>query len=201
MPLLSKSVADAYKARQEAIAGGGDYLNTKSITSDNKVRITFLGDESATGYIAWCPSLKDPQKKVRLVFAEEPTRSDIEERAAEEAADPKDAKPRQFFSFFVWNYNDEKVQVFEIAQSTLLTPILEFLSDEEVSAEPHLYDLEISASGSGLDKRYTCIPKPGKRRTSAVDKQVVEAFTEVLDKGADISVVSSGGDPWKGKPF
>jgi hypothetical protein len=38
---------------------------------------------------------------------------------------------------------------------------------------------------------------PGKRRTPAVDKKVADAWQAVLDKGFDLSVLLSGGDPFK----
>jgi hypothetical protein len=202
MPLLTKSVADAYNARKAAASNGGasGYLNPSSITEGNKTRISFVGDDSATGFVYWADNAATG-KRQKLYFAEEPTRSDLEERCKELGASLGDGKPKQFMAFWVWNYADEKIQLFEFDQASLVGPIIEFLSDEEVSAEPHLYDLILSATGSGMEKRYSILPMPGKRRVAAVDKQVADAFQKVLDAGADISVIPSGGDAWKGTPF
>lgn len=201
MPLLTKSVAEAFK--KPAATGSGNYLNPRDITeAAGKIRITILGDESANGYFVWGTSSTDPGKRVKLVFANEPTRDEVISRADEQgvAVEP-DARIAKFLGFFVWNYNDEAVQYFEVSQRGLTDPIIEALSDEEIEAEPALYDFVISATGSGLDKRYSVIPMPGKRRQEKVDKQVAAAFEKVLENGADISVACSGGDVWKGTGF
>jgi hypothetical protein len=79
--------------------------------------------------------------------------------------------------------------------------MIEALSDEEIEAEPALFDFVLSATGTGMDKRYSVIPMPGKRRQEKIDKQIDAAFTKVLDSGFDISVAASGGDVWKGTSF
>ena len=47
-----------------------------------------------------------------------------------------DEKPRGFFAFAVWNYEDEKVQVFQFSQAGLIDPIINALSDEEIGQSP-----------------------------------------------------------------
>jgi len=201
MPLLTRSVVDAYNERKATATGSGNYLNPRDITAD-KTRITILGSESATGWTVWGNSATEPGKRVKLTFASEPSKEEIITRGDEMGAVVEgDAKPRQFFCFFVWNYNAEAVQLFEFSQRGLMDPIIEFLSDEEVEAEPHLFDLVLSATGSGLEKKYSVIPMPGKRRQAATDKTIDAAWQKVLDAGADISVVVSGGDAFKGTNF
>lgn len=201
MPLLTRSVVDAYNERKATATGSGNYLNPRDITAD-KTRITILGSESATGWTVWGNSATEPGKRVKLTFASEPSKEEIITRGDEmNAVVEGDAKPRQFFCFFVWNYNAEAVQLFEFSQRGLMDPIIEFLSDEEVEAEPHLFDLVLSATGSGLEKKYSVIPMPGKRRQAATDKTIDAAWQKVLDAGADISVVVSGGDAFKGTNF
>jgi len=200
MPLLSSSVKDAYNARK-AKATGGAYLNPSSISEGEKVRITFLGEDSLAGFEAWVSS-RDGSKRIPLRFGQDPTRSDLEERAADEGGvvDAETvAKP--FYAFAVFNYDAEAVQVFQFSQQSLAGPIIDALSDEEVEAEPHLYDFVMSATGTGRDKRYSVLPVPGRRRKADADKTVAAAWEAVLEKGFDLSVLLSGGDPFKGIGF
>jgi len=200
MPLLSSSVKDAYNARK-AKATGGAYLNPSSISEGEKVRITFLGEDSLAGFEAWVSS-RDGSKRIPLRFGQDPTRSDLEERAADEGGvvDAETvAKP--FYAFAVFNYDAEAVQVFQFSQQSLAGPIIDALSDEEVEAEPHLYDFVMSATGTGRDKRYSVLPVPGRRRKADADKTVAAAWEAVLEKGFDLSVLLSGGDPFKGVGF
>jgi hypothetical protein len=200
MPLLSSSVKDAYNARK-AKATGGAYLNPSSISEGEKVRITFLGEDSLAGFEAWVSS-RDGSKRIPLRFGQDPTRSDLEERAADEGGvvDAETvAKP--FYAFAVWNYDAEAVQVFQFSQQSLAGPIIDALSDEEVEAEPHLYDFVMSATGTGRDKRYSVLPVPGRRRKADADKTVAAAWEEVVEKGFDLSVLLSGGDPFRPLPF
>jgi hypothetical protein len=202
MPLLTKSVADAYTARKSTATGSGNYLNPRDLTEGTKTRITFLGDESATGFIVWADSASDPGKRVKLIFASEPTKEDVITRADEQnAVVQPDFRVQQFFTFAIWNYNDEAVQVFEFSQRSLAEPIIDFLSDEEVESEPHLFDLVLSATGKGIDKKYSVLPMPGKRRQAATDKAIDAAWQKVLEDGFDLSVVIAGGNPFSGKPF
>jgi len=200
MPLLSSSVKDAYNARK-AKATGGAYLNPSSISEGEKVRITFLGEDSLAGFEAWVSS-RDGSKRIPLRFGQDPTRSDLEERAADEGGvvDAETvAKP--FYAFAVFNYDAEAVQVFQFSQQSLAGPIIDALSDEEVEAEPHLYDFVMSATGTGREKRYSVLPVPGRRRKADADKTVAAAWEAVLEKGFDLSVLLSGGDPFKGIGF
>lgn len=107
---------------------------------------------------------------------------------------------RAFYTFAVWNYDAEAVQVFSFSQTSLATPVIEALSDEEISAEPALYDFVLSCSGTGRDKRYSVLPMPGKRRQKAIDQQISAAWEKVTDAGFDLSVCLTGGDPFK-PPF
>ena len=203
MPLLSSSVKDAYNARK-AKATGGAYLNPSSIAEGEKVRITFLGEDSLAGFEAWVSS-RDGSKRMPLRFGQDPTRSDLEARAADEGAVvDADTVAKPFYAFAVYNYEAEAVQVFQFSQVSLAGPIIDALSDEEVEAEPHLYDFVLSATSTGpekRDKRYSVLPVPGRRRKADADKVVAAAWEAVVEKGFDLSVLLSGGDPFKGLGF
>jgi hypothetical protein len=200
MPIISAAVKSAYASRKAGGSSAGNYLNPSSIGEGDKCRVTFLGEDSVAGWEAWVDS-KDGTKRIPLRFTDEPSAEDLATRAAEQNGVVGDAIARPFYAFAVWNYEAEAVQVFQFSQQSLATPLIGALSDEEVEAEVTLYDFVISATGRDRDKRYSVLPMPGKRRTPATDKKVADAWQETLDKGFDISVLLSGGDPFKGTPF
>lgn len=192
MPLLSQRIKEGGFAKS---SGSGNYLNPSSIGEGEKLRITILGEDSLEGFEAWFDA--PGGKRMSARFADEPTRSDLEERAKELGATATDdTVARPFMAFLVWNYDLEKVQLFQFGQSSIATPLIEYLTDEEIEAEPSLFDFVISAKGTGRDKRYNVASMPGRRRKEAVDKQITVAFEEVKD-GFDFNALLEGQDPFK----
>ena len=175
---------------------GGNYLNPGSIDKDSQVRITILGTQSLGGYECW---VAKEGKRFSMKFKTEPTRDDLKERADEEGVElTGDEKVKGFYCFWIWNYEEEAVQVFQFSQQGLIDPIISNLSDEEISQEPHAYDFKISTNGlSGLDKRYNVACVPGKRRQEKINKEIAAAFQEVLKDGGDLSNLLVGADPFK----
>ena len=196
MPLLESIV----KVRDSAKTTGGAYLNPSSIEKDSTVRITLLGDKSLAGYECWVT--KDG-KRFSMKFQTEPTREDLQARAEEEGVELSgDEKPKGFYAFFIYNYEEECVQVFQFSQAGLIDPIIANLSDEEIGLEPTMYDFKLSTNGlSGLDKRYNVSCVPGKRRQEKVNKQIEADFGEVMNQGGDLSNLLVGADPFKALDF
>ena len=180
--------------------GGGNYLNPSSIDKDQTVRITFLGNKSLGGYECW---VTKEGKRFSMKFKTEPTREDLAARADEEGVElTGDEKPKGFFAFFIYNYEEEAVQVFQFSQAGLIDPIISNLSDDEISQEPWAFDFKLTTNGlSGMDKRYNVACVPGKRRQEKVNKQIEAAWKEVQDQGADLSNLLVGADPFKALDF
>ena len=202
MPLLTKQLIEGGFSK----ASETGFLNPSSIKEGDEIRFTILGDDSSTGYELWMDGseLKEngTPKGVKTRFKDEPSPADITERASELGGKVRaDSKPKQFMAFAVWNYEIEKIQVFEFSQQSIANPLIAALSDEEVEAEPHLTDFKISASGSGLEKRYQVVSLAGRRRKAAIDAPITEAWKAAQADGFDISVLVSGGDPFKGSHF
>ena len=196
MPLLTTTIKENGFSKA---SGGTGFFNPSSVKEGDEVRFTILGDESSTGYELW---LDGPEKGIKTRFTDEPSQAEMQERASELGGKLRpDAKAKQFMAFAIWNYESEKVQVFEFSQQSIANPLIAALSDEEVEAEPHLTDFKISASGSGLEKRYQVVTLPGRRRKPNLDAPISEAWGQTVKAGFDISVLVSGGDPFKGKPF
>ena len=148
------------EVRDTSKTGGGNlYLNPSSIDKDQTVRITFLGNKSLGGYEAW---VTKEGKRFSMKFKTEPTREDLEARAAEERVElTGDEKPKGFYAFFIYNYEEEAVQVFQFSQAGLIDPIIANLSDDEIQQEPSMYDFKLSTNGlSGMDKRYNVPVSP-----------------------------------------
>lgn len=196
MPLLSKELKENGFAKS---ATGGNFLNPSSVGEGDKLRFTILGDDSLTGYQCWVDGPEG--KRMALRFADEPSASDIEERASELGGKVNDdTDPRKFMAFAVWNYEAGRIQVFQFTQSSIATPLIAYLSDEEIEQEPSLYDFVLSATGSGKDKRYNVTALPGRRRKEDVDKKVTVAWEQANSDGFDLSRLLSGADPFKA-PF
>ena len=194
MPLLSATVKQAFEARKSA-SSGGNYLNPSSVNEGDKLRITFLGDDSLAGWQVWAN--KNDGGRIPLRFASEPSPAEITARAEEEGATADPSECKAFYAFAVWNYDDERVQVFQFHQQGIAAPIIEALSDEEIEAEPSAYDFIIKATGSGMDKRYSVTPMPGKRRQPKIESQVDSAWQKVQGEGFDLKALLMGGDPFK----
>ena len=197
MPLLNKQIKEKGFSKASA---GSSYLNPSSIREGDETRFTILGDESATGYELWLDGAEGKGLKTR--FTDEPSAEDMEERATELGGKVRDdSTAKQFMAFAIWNYELEKVQVFEFSQQSIANPIIATLSDEDVEAEPHLTDFKITATGVGKEKRYMVTSLAGRRRKPPLNTPIAEAWDKAVKEGFDISVLVSGGDPFKGKPF
>ena len=195
MPLLSKELKESGFSKA---SGGGNYLNPGRVSEGDKLRFTILGDDSVVGHQVF---IDGPEKPMALKFRDEPSASDIEERAAEVGGRVrKDEEVKKFLAFAIWNYEDEKVQLFQFSQASIATPLIAYLSDEEIEAETELYDFVLSATGSGKEKRYNVTALPGRRRKADVNKQVEAAWGEAMGEGFDLTRLFSGADPFKA-PF
>ena len=166
MPLLTKQLKEGGFSKNTS---GSGFLNPSSIKAGDEVRFTILGDNSANGYELWVDSKElredGKPKGIKTRFESEPSREDMQERAKELGGTVRDdSLPRQFMGFAIWNYETELVQVFEFSQQSIANPLIAALSDEEVEAEPHLTDFKISATGSGIEKRYQVVSLAGRRR-------------------------------------
>ena len=200
---LLESVLEVRDASKSA-ASTGKYLNPSQIEKDQTIRITILeppsGQKSLGGHECW---VTKEGRRFSMKFKTEPTRQDLEARADEEGVElTGDETSKNFFAFWVWNYEEEAVQIFQFSQQGLIDPIIANLSDEEIQQEPSMYDFKLSTNGlTMLDKRYNVSCVPGKRRQEKVNKQVQTAFDEVLSQGADLSNLLVGADPFRALDF
>ena len=209
MPLLNNAMkAGGFSTG----SGGGNYLSLKAVDGKNKTRFTILGNDSLAGYECWVDGPNGKGMPIR--FADEPSASDIEERCAEMKATIRGpghknpTEPKRFMAFSVWNYaasvddqgNDVgKVQVLQFTQAGIGNPLVQYLSDEEIEAEPSTYDFVLSATvgAEPKEKRFQVAALPGRRRKPEVNAEVEEAWDDALTRGFNLQRLLTNGDPFK----
>jgi len=72
-----------------------------------------------------------------------------------------DKQQKQFYAAIVWNYRTEQFECMVQTQKSIKEGIYLTYSDEDWG-NPNDYDIVISKTGSGMETKYTVIPKPKK---------------------------------------
>jgi hypothetical protein len=101
-------------------------------------------------------------------------------------------KIKFFWVMAVWNYNDEQVQVLEITQSNIRTP-LEELEGNKKWGDLRGYDIAVKRTGEGLDTEYSVIPSPAEK----VDAKILEEYKKMT---INLDALYTGDNPFEGKP-
>lgn len=104
----------------------------------------------------------DNKKPIRFRYEEKPQKS----------IDPK-MPIKHFWSFIVWNYATEQIQILHVTQATIRNK-LQSLSQDKDWGDPYFYDIKIIKSGEGKETEYDLNPLPHKD----LHPQVEEAFNE-----------------------
>lgn len=101
--------------------------------------------------------------------------------------DPK--RPiRHFWSFIVFNYVTETIQIMHVTQGTIRKSIEGLCKDKDWGA-PFLYDIKINKAGEGMDTEYAINPVPHK----PVESYIIASFK---DKPCNLDCLFTGGDPF-----
>lgn len=118
-------------------------------------------------------------KPVRSKEAFEETPADIK----------KDGRVNHFWAFVVYNYEAKRLQIMEITQKTIQTP-LKALVDNEKWGNPKKYDITITRKGTGLnDTEYAVIPNPH----SEVSEEIKELYK---NSNINLDALYEGSDPF-----
>lgn len=152
----------------------GNYMKLQA--GENRIRIL-----SAPIY-GWLDFGADG-KPIRSKYAEKP-------KAPFNAAKPI----KHFWAMIVWNYNEERVQIYEVTQATIQTPLSNYAKDPDWG-NPCGYDIKITKSGEGMKTEYVVTPA----RPKALDESIKLAFYE---KPICLDALFDGFDPFadSGKP-
>lgn len=140
---------------ESAVSSGGAYLKLKE---GDKFRLRILGPSPFLAGFEWwtqanrpCHSLEHPGRPADI-------RTD---------RDGKPDRVRAFWAMIVWNFDEERVQIWSITQATIRDRLLELFEDQEDWGAPTEYDITVSRTGSGLDTEYSVVP--GKPRDIPAD--------------------------------
>jgi len=175
---------------------GGSYM--KFVQGENKLRIVGGSDTDPPGFIqgmlGWT-SDDDGKRK--------PHRWEIDGDAPKVTFTDK---PKEFFTFVVWNYALEGggLQIMELTQAGLKEKILELAKDEDWG-DPRKYDISIIRNGEGIETSYVLTPKPHKKRSDEINEAVagMKVNLNALYEGGDPfeEQVEEGGDEPTKDPF
>ena len=192
MGLISK------KASRIAAGGGGGkggYLTASKLGDGESYRVAILSDESLEYFTVWGENAEGQKKPFR--FTDEPAPSEIKEELGDwtqrmnyEGTELE--KPKFGMSFFVFDYADEKVKVFEINQKTLIAK-LDAISQSEDYEDFAAWDMVFSRKGLKMSTEYNVLPGPRKKGSQDL---IDEAWSEAQSKGYDLQQLLVGGSPF-----
>ena len=167
---------------QPSPAGGsGNYY--RFTQGENKFRIVGSSDTSPPGLIqgmiGWGEDNEGNRKPFRWKLGEDAPREFAE-------------KPREFFAFLVWNYEEACVQILELTQAGLKTELVTLAEDKEWG-DPRKYDIAIIRNGEGIETSYVMTPKPHKKLDAT-------AVGMVKATPVNLEALYDGGDPFDDAP-
>lgn len=164
---------DGYKVPQSS----GKYLKLRQ--GENRFRIL---SSAIVGYVGWN---EDGGKRT-------PIRKRVGQAFSTTEVDPDTIK--HFWAFFVWNFNEKRVQVFEVTQKKIMGPIAA-LTRNTNWGDPKGYNIVVDRSGEGLDTEYVVNPEPPQ----PLPEEAVKSWQEVEGK-ATLEALFSNGDPFGDEP-
>lgn len=95
-----------------------------------------------------------------------------------------------FWAFVIWNYEENKIQIMEVTQKTIMLP-LKALVDNKKWGDPKGYDITITRKGTGmLDTEYSVMPNPH----SEVSQEIKDEFEK---RPVNLNALYTGDDPFK----
>ena len=167
------------KAPSDGGGGGGNYM--RFAQGENKFRIIGSSDDQPTpGFIHGMVGWTDEGGKRRPVRWPE----------GKEAPMAFEEKPKPFYAFVVYNYNESKVQILEMTQTKLQAELLQLAQDEDWG-DCRAYDISVVRNGEGLETTYAMNPKPKKKLDKDL-KAIVQAELGVIN----LPALYEGADPF-----
>lgn len=83
----------------------------------------------------------------------------------------KPSRIKHFWIFPVWNFEEGRVQIFEVTQSTIQEGI-KALVDNDEWGDPKSYNIVVTRSGEGFDTTYVVQPSPKSALTPEMTKEL-----------------------------
>ena len=185
------------QARQVASGGGGAglYMAASKLGDGDSHRIAIVSEEPLESWTVWGETEEGQKKPFR--FTTEPSADEIlaelgDYRQRMSYDGDKLEPPKFSLAFFVFDYSDNKIKVFEMPQKTLIKEI-DKLSKDEDYANLHDWDLKVTRTGVKMNTEYSILPSPRKKGSQ---EQIDTAWQAAQDQGYDISQLLIGGSPF-----
>lgn len=145
---------------------------TKLKDGENKIRI--LGS-AVTGWEDW-----DDERKVY--------RFKMENKPAQSKSSKEGARIKHFWSFPIWNYQEEIVQICTLTQASIQKGITAIVKNPKWG-DPKEYDIVICRTGKDLDTEYTVTPDPKEK----IDPEIQKVYSKLT---INLEALYDGGDPF-----
>ena len=177
-------------------SGQGAYMTVSKLGDGEHHRVAIVSPTPLEYWTVWGENEEGKKKPFR--FASEPSQSDINAEFGEDWTQRQNYEqtgleaPKFGLSFFVFDYADSKIKVFEITQKTLIKE-LDRLSQDEDYADIHAWDLKFSRTGLKMATEYKILPSPRKPDSQA---KIDEAWSAADSSGYDITQLLVGGSPF-----
>lgn len=163
----------------EVKSSAGKYMKLK--IGDNRFRI--LG-EAITGNEYWVTTPDGKKSPVRKRKGDPITVGELEESGSDTL--------KQFVMFPVFNYQDNKVQILEITQKSVMKQLAGYEKDADWG-DLKKYDVVVTRTGTDFNNtEYTVIAKPKKDITV----EIGEEWINLLKSGFNLDEIYSNGDPF-----
>jgi len=153
----------------------------------NRFRIlgSFANQTAIMGYEYWKSGEEGKRTPVRVMMGVNIPMTDLEESEQTGELD----MPKHFWAFPVYNWNEERVQILEITQKSVMNGIKD-LARNKSWGDPAEYDLVVTQTGQQLKTKYSVVPNP---------KEKLPPEVQVKVKATPVNIVAlfSGEDPFK----
>jgi len=100
-----------------------------------------------------------------------------------------DDSPKHFWAMKVWKYEKNQLEILEITQRTIQSPIMEYMNNDEYG-DPKGYNITVSRKKEGDRVTYNVVPSPPKETPD----EIVTADKETY---VNLEALYEGEDPFK----
>jgi len=162
---LNTTIADDF----EVLSSKSNYF--KMVPGEHRIRVL---SNSISGWLWWVEEGDGTRKPQRITLDQNPP---------VEFAD----SVKKFLTFVVWNYDVERIQVWEVTQASIQKELKRLDHDTDWGALTG-YDLKITRVGTDMNStRYAVTPKPKSELGKEIEKATKDGLPvlEALYKGED----------------
>jgi len=103
----------------------------------------------------------------------------------------KDGRINHFWAFAVFNINENKIQILEITQKTIMATMESYVKNPKWG-NPREYDFIVTRKGSGMDTEYTVSVNPKE----PISQSIVDKCKSM---NLNLETLYSGSDPFASK--